>query len=333
MKIILSRKGFDGTYGGFPSPILEDGKMISLPIPIDNEHERNITYDLLSPQDVNLGSLLRELGKTPKIDGMESKYVHFDPDLYEDSLPLDNEFGARLNGWRGLFGTDQNAARMLCNDEKGVDEGDIFLFFGLFNHVVSINGKRKYKPNSQGFHQIWGWMQIDRIIRLDQDVELTTVPKWAKYHPHCHHPEWNPNVLFIGRQNLCIDGLDTKGISGYGTIKQYNEKLTLTEMDPITNNKYYNKYQTETGKKESTNDDIKISLWKLPSWFYHEDITKRLGCHNESNPETIARWNMDNYNAYLKSTSPGQEFILDLDHYPPEAKQWVLDIITSGSNH
>jgi hypothetical protein len=176
-------------------------------------------------------------------------------------------------------------------------------------------------------------MQIDRIIRLDQDVEFTTVPKWAKYHPHCHHPEWNPNVLFIGRQNLCIDGLDTRGIRGYGTIKQYNEKLTLTEMDPKTNNKYYNKYQTETGKKESTNDDIKISLWKLPSWFYHEDITKRIGCHNENNPENIARWFIDDNYAYLKSTSPGQEFILDMEHYPPEAKQWVLDIITSGSSH
>jgi hypothetical protein len=30
MKVILSRKGFDSGYGGYPSPILPDGWMISL---------------------------------------------------------------------------------------------------------------------------------------------------------------------------------------------------------------------------------------------------------------------------------------------------------------
>ena len=33
MKVILSRKGFDSVNGGIVSPILEDGTMISFPIP------------------------------------------------------------------------------------------------------------------------------------------------------------------------------------------------------------------------------------------------------------------------------------------------------------
>ena len=33
MKVIFSRKGFDSSYGGFPSIILPDGQMISFPIP------------------------------------------------------------------------------------------------------------------------------------------------------------------------------------------------------------------------------------------------------------------------------------------------------------
>ena len=33
MKLILSRKGFDSSAGGIASPILPDGRMISLPIP------------------------------------------------------------------------------------------------------------------------------------------------------------------------------------------------------------------------------------------------------------------------------------------------------------
>jgi hypothetical protein len=36
MKIILSRKGFDSAYGGYPSPILPSGEMVSLPIPSDD---------------------------------------------------------------------------------------------------------------------------------------------------------------------------------------------------------------------------------------------------------------------------------------------------------
>jgi hypothetical protein len=33
MKLILSRKGFDSSTGGIPSPIFPDGRMVSLPIP------------------------------------------------------------------------------------------------------------------------------------------------------------------------------------------------------------------------------------------------------------------------------------------------------------
>ncbi len=330
MKIILSRKGFDSTYGGFPSPVFEDGKMISLPIPTTDKQETSITYDALSPLGVNLGSLFKELGKEPKIYNRMAKYVHLDPDLYEDTLQPNNKFKARLNGWRGLFGTDNAAAGILCNEETGVKPGDIFLFFGWFNQITN-NGKRVFEKG-QGFHQIWGWLQIDRIIRLEEDPGLKSVPEWAKYHPHCHHPEWKPNVLFIARENLLLEGFDTKGIKGYGAITQFNDLATLTEMDSAKNNMYYNRFQKGIGKAESPNLDIKTSLWRLPLWFFHEDITKRLGYHNKDNEKTKARWNKDENYSYLRSTSPGQEFILDLQHYPECAKKWVLDIISCGSN-
>ena len=37
MKIILSRKGFDSQYGKIKSPILENGTLLSLPIPQEND--------------------------------------------------------------------------------------------------------------------------------------------------------------------------------------------------------------------------------------------------------------------------------------------------------
>jgi len=44
MKIVLSRKGFDSKYGGYPSPILPDRNMISLPIP---DYRDSIKYSNL----------------------------------------------------------------------------------------------------------------------------------------------------------------------------------------------------------------------------------------------------------------------------------------------
>ena len=43
MKVILSRKGFDSSYGGTASPILPDGTLLSLPIPSKAETVKYIT--------------------------------------------------------------------------------------------------------------------------------------------------------------------------------------------------------------------------------------------------------------------------------------------------
>jgi hypothetical protein len=49
MKVILSRKGFDSGYGGYPSPVLPDGTILSLPIPIAGSGIRDseLTYKSL----------------------------------------------------------------------------------------------------------------------------------------------------------------------------------------------------------------------------------------------------------------------------------------------
>lgn len=48
MKIILSRKGFDSGYAGYPSPILPNGELISLPIP---DFSKDIRYEDLIVSD------------------------------------------------------------------------------------------------------------------------------------------------------------------------------------------------------------------------------------------------------------------------------------------
>ena len=58
MKIILSRKGFDSEFGGHPSPILPDGRMISFSIP---GKEDKIRYkDLKLDGETSYYSLMKE---------------------------------------------------------------------------------------------------------------------------------------------------------------------------------------------------------------------------------------------------------------------------------
>ena len=53
-KIILSRKGFDSANGGRPSPILKDGTLLSLPIPLkkDTNSFSQLSYDNLTYQEI-----------------------------------------------------------------------------------------------------------------------------------------------------------------------------------------------------------------------------------------------------------------------------------------
>ena len=77
MKIILSRKGFDSTSGGYPSPILPDGTLLSLPIPDDTNY-----YELLRYKDKNYAEIINELTNCKGSAGR----CHYDPDIREGAI-------------------------------------------------------------------------------------------------------------------------------------------------------------------------------------------------------------------------------------------------------
>jgi putative DNA base modification enzyme with NMAD domain len=91
MKLILSRKGFDSGDGGVASPILPDGRMISLPVTYS--HSR-LKYSGVRWDGGDLGAIVRQLTKG-RIK--PSRGAHLDPDLRRDALK-------RKPGWRQLFG-------------------------------------------------------------------------------------------------------------------------------------------------------------------------------------------------------------------------------------
>jgi hypothetical protein len=60
MKIIISRKGFDSGSGRFPSPIMTDGILLSMPIP---EQGSNVRYEELFNNRMNYSKILEVLRK------------------------------------------------------------------------------------------------------------------------------------------------------------------------------------------------------------------------------------------------------------------------------
>lgn len=211
MKIILSRKGFDSQNGGYPSPILEDGTLLSLPIP-HTKGQKGPRYPSLKYQGKRLSTWMRNCKiKIPK------GTAHLDPDIRRDALEN------RESSWRGAFGQAHHSARHLIN-QLGIDEetgdfnGDIlFLFFGLF-------GERGEKP---GRHIIWGYLFVDQVIRIESEAEFRQqYPhlSWAFDHPHVVNADYfsrHLNLLFLAKERY-------KNLPGFGTLS-YHPDLQLTK--------------------------------------------------------------------------------------------------------
>lgn len=213
MKFILSRKGFDSQFGGHPSPVLPDGTMLSLPIPeVDSQ---------MLAQDTGCRYCELNLSGFP-INGC---FCHLDPDIRPElhkKLP---------DNWCAALGQCGAAAKHLLNEK--VDTGDIFLFFGLFQHWNREDGFTG-KP----FHAIWGYMQIDKVINLKDDPGAVRTYSW---HPHTkpclndNKVEHASNLLFTATEYLSI----MPDIAGYGVFKFASElQLTLPDNDLVTHWNY-----------------------------------------------------------------------------------------------
>lgn len=241
MKLILSRKGFDSSSGGNSSPILPDGRMISLPIP---DKQSPVSYDDIMWDEGSIGPLVSDLthSRIPS-----THYAHIDPDLYPHSLP-------RLPNWRPIFGQTGAAQGHLRNSK--VQKGDIFLFFGLFRGTVLTHSKLNWDPKSLPRHVIWGWMQIDEIVSIDK-YKIGKY-KWAEYHPHFHRQNNINNFIYFSKKHLTLTGLNNKEVLGAGIFRFFSESLQLTAPSLSS-----------------------PSLWQLPKWFYPENGRTPLTYHTD----------------------------------------------------
>lgn len=210
VKVILSRKGFDSSAGGYPSAIMPDGRMVSFPIPDDKKIVTGVKYkDLVLDKGLTYLEIMERLG----IKGHEDIEVHLDPDL---------SYGItkRKEGWRPVFGQGHAAQKHLFNND--VQVGDIFLFFGWFNDVKKVDGTYKYIPRTDK-HIIWGYLQVGEIINIDTDKKYDD---WLEAHPHFKHRDRENNTAYIASEQLTFNNK----IGGAGVFS-FDNSLVLTCSD------------------------------------------------------------------------------------------------------
>jgi hypothetical protein len=287
MRIIFSRKGFDSSFGRKPSPILPDGRMVSLPIPA--KKQSSTRYGDIRWQEYNLGTLVSDLtgGRI-----LASHFAHLDPDINSESI-------SRQPGWLPIFGQTNAAQGHLENNH--IQAGDIFLFFGLFRNAIKTAGKFVWDTRSPRRHVLWGWLQIDEVQKVDDlKVDGCKLARygWAKYHPHF---QWNSdanNTLYVARRHITLPGVAAGELAGAGVFLRFSEQLMLT-----------------------ASDSARPSQWKLPQWFYPHDGKYPLTYHRN-----MARWQRTENITRLNAVARGQEFILDTRDFP-EAIEWLKELL------
>ena len=211
MKVILSRKGFDSSNGGCPSPILPDGTLLSMPIPSEDTE----TYQDISYQGKTYSEILRQLRPRTKYG-----HCHLDPDLRPD---LRKE---RVEGWVPAFGQINAAQGMLCN--AGVEPGDLFLYFGWFRKVTDSGDGYHFAPKGQedfyswaDMHVIYGYMQIGTIVTEPEEIR-----KYA-WHPHASTSRLRnrTNALYLPSDHLSW----SPDVRGWGTLDFRKDRVLTME--------------------------------------------------------------------------------------------------------
>ncbi len=212
MKIILSRKGFDSANGGYPSPILPDGSLLSVPIPSRGD---GLTYSDLYFGEKSYSELLSDLYPSilyqgVRIEDFNGMECHLDPDLVKSTLTRDTQ-------WRAAFGQVGGSQTHLEN--HGIGIGDLFLFFGWFRETKWNDGRLFFKKNGADLHVIYGYLEVSEIHR-------DTFPQWLEYHPHVTNKkrlQSSTNAIYIGARRSSLGEFP-----GYGVFR-FSKRVVLTK--------------------------------------------------------------------------------------------------------
>jgi hypothetical protein len=253
-QVILSRKGFDLSYGGdFSLFDLETGRFIVLPIPvveIGSYPGNCVAYDDIKIESNYLSGIsansLKELvchesthyPRRTK-ETVSSHYAHFDPWLGHCPW-LRSDYDHHL----GAFGQVGGAQTIL--KKRDVSKGSLFLFFSRFRPVgVNLIHGSKFNDIDisrdnlkKGIAFIYGWFKVGEVIEKYVDINSKLSERDARdltqRHPHAtkryfEDPTRKNNAIYIADRYLFDN---SKEHSGCGYFRKLSENLLLTATEP-----------------------------------------------------------------------------------------------------
>lgn len=282
MKVILSRKGFDSENGRICSPIIDNRIMLSLPIPSKDKEKDYIKYEDLNCNGIGLDKILEDLGYHLKKPS-EAAYCHLDPDLVRERR---NE---PVEGWCPAFGQINQSGGYLKN--CGVAEGDLFLFFGNFRHVVkNKEGIYRYARRSKDvadvyygkqIQVIWGYMQVEKVIDKPEEI------KKFHWHPHACDKRLTElhNTIYLAKEKLTF----APEMPG-GGIFDYNPKRVLT-MEGRTKAIWKDEaaYRDDNLEKIKGKDSKRKSSIEKKTGIYYAGIWQEIVIKDNPTTETWAK--------------------------------------------
>lgn len=158
MRIIFSRKGFDSSAGGGPSPIVA-GRPVSLPIPAGTASRT--TYADLGLGDCAARASRGKLGA--------DDVCHHDPMFLAD----------------GTCAFGQCGAAQTHLERQGVGLGDVFVFFGLFAE----------EQTGEPHHRIFGYLRVEDMVPLSEGAPQWALDL---AHPHALKMHHKNDVIWRG---------------------------------------------------------------------------------------------------------------------------------------
>ncbi|MEE4200733.1 hypothetical protein [Erythrobacter sp.] len=158
MRIVFSRKGFDSSAGGGPSPIT-GGRPVSLPIPAGAAS--TTTYG-----DLGLGEAAAKASRG-RLGARD--LCHHDPMFLADGTCVFGQCGAAQTHL----------------ERQGVGLGDVFVFFGLFAE----------EETGEPHHRIFGYLKVEETVPLAAGApdELKAIA-----HPHALAMHSRNDCLWLG---------------------------------------------------------------------------------------------------------------------------------------
>lgn len=246
MRIVLSKKGVDTSYGNMAS-IVENGVFYSIPIPEPKYMKETRTRY----SDIKLKNGLS------LFDKIKNYYPKFEDNICHVDPNISNYFGAT----HGIIGQVDKAQTFL---ENKIGIGDIFLFFGRYAEV---------RDNEViGYERaiIWGYLIVSEIIKPQQITATERAKKekqypWIKANPHWNFKDYENkpnNCIYIGKD--------------YGVF-DYSPELNLTL--PYSKPRYWGLPKELNGLKiesemSAHNGTIKNGTFTLATTFGQEFVVE-----------------------------------------------------------